>query len=100
MTGPCAERTMSILLFLVCTPEVRTSPDPSSENIPAMGRVKPNRTVAAAVIMAPPIINGRRLPNLDFELSARTPTLYNLSVGRSDGETADCTDDWLNDETR
>ena len=68
-------------------PGVHTSLDPSSENTAATGRVKPNRMVATAVIMAPPIMNGRRLPNLDFELSASTPVLYSLStkvLGRRD----------------
>ena len=63
-----------------CTLEAHTSLDPSSENMPATGRVKPNRTVATAVMIAPPIMNGRRLPNLDLELSARTPVLDDLSA--------------------
>lgn len=66
---------MRILSLPAYTLKGHTNPDPSSENIPATGRVKPNSIVATAVMIAPPTMNGRRLPNLDFELSASTPVL-------------------------
>ena len=50
--------------------------DPSSENIPATGRVNPKRIVVAAVTIAPSIMNGCHPPNLDFELPASTPCEY------------------------
>ena len=79
---------------------MHTSPEPSSENIPATGRVKPSRMVATAVMIAPPIMNGRRLPNLDFELSASTPALQDLSTKMAERERIDYTNERLNDETR
>jgi hypothetical protein len=90
---------MRLLSPIECTSEVLTSPEPSSENIPATGRVKPNSTVAMAVTIAPPIMNGRRLPNLDFELSASTPVLYKLSGETVERESDNHTNERLNDKT-
>jgi len=90
---------MRILFPTARTPEVFTSVDPSSENMPATGRVKPNRTVATAVMIAPPIMNGRRLPNFDFELSASTPELHDLSTRVVEQRGSDYTNEGLNDET-